>query len=482
MNRELSSYFEEPEFKEILNKYKGMVESHTPTYFEADELADLADYFIHIGDEEESDKVIDYSLKLHPNNIDALIFKIRSLCYKKEKEKAYQLLDLIDDSTDREVMFLKAELLIDEGRLKDADQIYQTLAENEDESLDVLCDIAACYMDTNNKQYALKWLLYLKDKGYKWEDNQKYRDLLCDFHITLGNPQDAEEIFKFTLDKHPYSIKHWNGLTRCYLLQNDTLHAHEAVDFSLAIDEHDQEAIELKVYCYTKEENYSMAIDMLKKLLPVEDINRERIYALLAQCHTLSNNNEEALKYYKLWLLNGKLTDYEKAELYALIAMCYCNMDKPQEGMPYIDMTLDIDSLNYGAIIQKATIHMQMEENDIAEQLIQRAQSICPDDEKEELLLAIANSHFFLKRYQDVIKWCKIAMEEYPSCKGKASVLIGYSYHEMSNEIMALAYILEALNQYKDQIEQDPKTKEMLDALILDMKEKNKNFNLEDYL
>ena len=73
-------------------------------------------------------------------------------------------------------------------------------------------------------------------------------------------------------------------------------------------------------------------------------------------------------------------------------------------------------------------------------------------------------------------------MEEYPNCKGKASVLIGYSYHEMSNEIMALAYILEALNQYKDQIEQDPKTKEMLDALILDMKEKNKNFNLEDYL
>ena len=58
MNNDLSSYFEDPEFKDILAKYEGMVESHTPTYFEADELADLADYFIHIGDEEESDKVI----------------------------------------------------------------------------------------------------------------------------------------------------------------------------------------------------------------------------------------------------------------------------------------------------------------------------------------------------------------------------------------------------------------------------------------
>ena len=40
MNYDMSSYFEDPEFKEALAKYEGMVESHTPAYFEADELID----------------------------------------------------------------------------------------------------------------------------------------------------------------------------------------------------------------------------------------------------------------------------------------------------------------------------------------------------------------------------------------------------------------------------------------------------------
>ena len=43
MNYDMSSYFEDPEFKEALAKYEGMVESHTPAYFEADELIDIAE-------------------------------------------------------------------------------------------------------------------------------------------------------------------------------------------------------------------------------------------------------------------------------------------------------------------------------------------------------------------------------------------------------------------------------------------------------
>ena len=35
MNYDMSSYFEDPEFKEALAKYEGMVENHTPAYFEA---------------------------------------------------------------------------------------------------------------------------------------------------------------------------------------------------------------------------------------------------------------------------------------------------------------------------------------------------------------------------------------------------------------------------------------------------------------
>ena len=112
MEEELSSFFENPEFKDILNKYESMVNNHTPIYFDAEDLTDIAEYYVHIGKEAKAEDVINYALQLYPNNIDALIFKIRSLATKGNREEAYRLMELIEDSSDREVKFLKADLLI----------------------------------------------------------------------------------------------------------------------------------------------------------------------------------------------------------------------------------------------------------------------------------------------------------------------------------------------------------------------------------
>ena len=57
MNNDLSSYFEDPEFKDLLAKYEGMAESHTPTYFDAEELTDIAEYYATKGEEEKAEEV-----------------------------------------------------------------------------------------------------------------------------------------------------------------------------------------------------------------------------------------------------------------------------------------------------------------------------------------------------------------------------------------------------------------------------------------
>ena len=249
MRSDLSSYFEEPDFKQLIAKYEGMVKNHTPIYFDTDELTDLADYYIYIGKETEADKVMEYSLQLHPNNTDALIYKIRTLYFNGNKEEAQQLFNLIEDTTDREVLFLRADLLIEEKKYKEAECIYQELAEAEGESLQILSDIVICYMDVNNKEYARQWLSKIEEKGYNQENSQIYRDLWCEYCMTFDNPQEAEKALQMSVDEHPYAIKYWNGLAKCYLAQCCFQKAHEAIDFSLAIDENNQESCELKAYC-----------------------------------------------------------------------------------------------------------------------------------------------------------------------------------------------------------------------------------------
>ena len=106
MNNDLSSYFEDPEFKEALEKYEGMVKNHTPAYFDADELTDIAEYYASKGRQIEAEAAIDFALQLHPNDTDALIFRARSLAMKGRLDEAYMVMDLIEDRSDREVRFL----------------------------------------------------------------------------------------------------------------------------------------------------------------------------------------------------------------------------------------------------------------------------------------------------------------------------------------------------------------------------------------
>ena len=235
MNNDLSSYFEDPEFKDLLAKYEGMAESHTPTYFDAEELTDIAEYYATQGEEEKAEEAIDFALRLHPSNTDALVFKARSLYIKGDLAQAYQVMNLIEDTNDREVKFLQADLLIEQNRMEEAEDIYLELAKSEDESFEVLLDITLTYMDANRKDKSCQWLEKIRQKGINEKNNQKFRDAWCDYCMTFGEPEKATEAFQLSLDELPYSVAHWNGLAKCYLAQDEIEKALEAVDFSLAI-------------------------------------------------------------------------------------------------------------------------------------------------------------------------------------------------------------------------------------------------------
>ena len=465
MNNDLSSYFEDPEFKDLLAKYEGMVESHTPTYFDAEELTDIAEYYASQGDEQKAEDAIDFALRLHPTNTDALVFKSRSLCIKGHLDEAYQIMELIEDQTDREVKFLKADLLIEERRMEEAEYIYQELAKSEDESLEVLMDIFMTYMDTNQMDYAEKWLNKMERKGFNETNSQKYRDALCDFCMTFGQPERATNAFQLSLDEHPYSIPHWNGLAKCYLAQNEIEKAHESIDFALAIDENNAEALEVKGFCFIQSENYEEALHIYRQLLPTSKVP-SRIYALMVKCYLDMEMAVEAKAMCQEWLKQcPKLTNFEKSEIFSYISMCCFNLYQPEEGMKYIDAALDLEPSFRGAILQKGMLYLQMQENKEAEKLFQKVLDISPDDEQSEILYNVANSYFFLQMYPETIEWCDKIIRNYPEEQMEALHLTACSYYSMFDIEMCLKHLAliwqKSNNRFEDEYLNDKRFKHM---------------------
>jgi len=471
MNNDLSSYFEDPEFKDILAKYEGMVESHTPTYFDAEELTDIAEYYASKGDERKAEDAIDFALRLHPTNTDALVFKSRSLCIKGQLNEAYQVMNLIEDSSDREVKFLKADLLIEERRMEEAEAIYEELATSEDESLEVLLDIFMTYMDTNQKEYAEKWLKRIEDKGQNETNSQKYRDALCDFCMTFGQPERATQAFQISLDEAPYSIPHWNGLAKCYLAQNETEKAHEAIDFALAIDENNLEALEVKAFCFLQSENYEEALHIYRKLLP-DAKSPNRIYALMVKCYLDMEMAVEAKATCQEWLKKcPHMTGFEKSEIFSYISMCCFNLYQPEEGMKYIDAALDLEPSFRGAILQKGMLHLQMSQNKEAEKLFQKVLDISPEDEQSEILYNVANSYFFLQMFPETIEWCSKIIKSYPDEQMEALYLTACSYYSMFDIDSCLKHLTKiwqmSNNSFEDEYLNDKRFKQMFNNIAL---------------
>ena len=433
MNNDLSSYFEDPEFKDLLAKYEGMAESHTPTYFDAEELTDIAEYYASQGDETKAEEAIDFALRLHPTNTDALVFKSRSLCIKGKLSEAYQIMNLIEDPSDREVQFLKADLLMEERRMEEADAIFEELAKSEDESLEVLLDVVLTYLDVNQQELAFKWITKIQEKGYNETNSQKYRDVWCDYCMTFGYAEKATNAFQLSLDELPYSIPHWCGLAKCYLAQNETEKAHESADFALAIDENNMEALEVKAFCHIHNENHKEALVILKQILPKAKVPT-RIYALMAKCYLDLEMAVEAKETCKEWLAKcPKLTNFEKSEIFSYISMCCFNLHQPIEGMNYIDAALTMEPTFRGAILQKGMLHIELNEIEEAERLFKKVLDISPDDEQCEILYNIANCYFYLHKYPETITWCERIIQEYPEDQMEALHLMACSHFNMSD-------------------------------------------------
>ena len=62
-----AAYFESKEFQEILKQYEEAIKSEQTTYIDADDLADIADYYHYEGRFEEAEDAINLALHFSPN-------------------------------------------------------------------------------------------------------------------------------------------------------------------------------------------------------------------------------------------------------------------------------------------------------------------------------------------------------------------------------------------------------------------------------
>lgn len=158
MSTEDLSYFQEEEFKKNLALYEQMLQGGQSVYLEADELTDIAEYYLVQNDTDKAMACIQYALNIHPGSIDPLIFLARQKMFNGDIEGAKTIRDCITDPNDREVIFLNAELLLREGKEQEATTYLSEKAETEEDDAALFAyDTATLFLDYGYLEQAAQW-------------------------------------------------------------------------------------------------------------------------------------------------------------------------------------------------------------------------------------------------------------------------------------------------------------------------------------
>ena len=241
------SFFDEPQFKEALSTYEDMIHDGSSVYMSADDLTDIAEYYMAHNRNDEAMTCINYALSLHPDSVDPMVFLARHSLFEGDVTKAQNICDAISEQQDWEVIFLRAEILLKEGQTdKGLGYLEEKYNECEEDKALFLNDcIDICY------DY------YLYEKGLEWaellctnhSDYEKKHLVLADMLILNGKNERALSILDLELKENPYNIKAWTLSVEAHCAEGHYDDALEAVEFALAINPTEEHALLAKANC-----------------------------------------------------------------------------------------------------------------------------------------------------------------------------------------------------------------------------------------
>ena len=81
-------YFKSEGFQNLLKQYEASVNSGQPIYMDADDLADIADYYQFNGRMNEADAAISLALEYNPDAVGPLLYKAREALSKNDYDTA----------------------------------------------------------------------------------------------------------------------------------------------------------------------------------------------------------------------------------------------------------------------------------------------------------------------------------------------------------------------------------------------------------
>lgn len=321
------------ELQELAEQYEAAMAEHKPLYQDAEDLADLADWYGMKKRYDLAFGVVEYGLKLHPDSTPLLIEYAYLFLDSGKKEKAREIIEGLSDTFSPEGKVLRAHLLLSENKLDEAEQLLDTIDDKSD--LANVVDISYMYLDMGYPDKALAWLEPVKEE---YNNEEPYIAVIADCLYGKGMIEEAIPLYNRLIDMNPYSAPYWFGLARCHFEEMEFDQCIDACDYALVADDEFADAYVMKGHCFYQLANEDAALECYQKAEQQKGLTPEFIYMYIGLCNMSKrqwekayNNLERAIKETEL----DERLSIILPNIYAHAGMCLSKMGKKRKAHQY---------------------------------------------------------------------------------------------------------------------------------------------------
>jgi tetratricopeptide (TPR) repeat protein len=403
-------YFNDPEFLEYLQKYEQAQEKGEPIYMDAEELTDIAEFYMTQNREEEANEAISLALSLHPNSVDPLIFLSRQQMFHDNLEEAIKIANSIPDQNDRETIFLWSELMIRSEKPEEAFRfILSKLEEQEEEKEMFLYDAACIFMDYEYYEEAIKLL-------------------------------------QSVIDEWPYDCSAWKTMAEAHFAKGNFSEALDNVEYCLAINPNNPQAMMLKAHCLFHLNHLDQAHEICLQLQKSDPENGRYYYM---DAITLANMEQFAKAKDSITIALKFTPEDEESRIQVLVHKAYieskCHnineaLEALEEAMKLSDGQEEID---FHLLMGEILLENGMEQKAAEEFEIAYNES----GNKQQTLLTMGIAYAETMHYDTALSLLHSFAHEY---NGKESVVaipyLAYCYNKIHDQDNYLKYLRKAVS------------------------------------
>ena len=343
-----TAYFDSEGFKAILRQYEDSVKSGHPAYMDADDLADIADYYHYEGRLDDASAAIELALQFNPDAVGPLLYKAREALSYGNFEVARDYAERIRIIDNTEYLYLIGEILICEGKTEEADELFrkQFMKLPPDEQMDYVYDVANLFAEYNDYNKSFEWMA--RSQG---DDSDDFKELMARTLFGIGKYEDSSRLFNELLDHNPFSKVYWNALANAQFMSEDYGASIASSEYAIAIDPDDAESILTKANGLYHLENFEEALSYFEKY---SEKNSSDEFGYLHQGTCLINLGrfDEAISRLLIAEETALPDSQYLPEIYQELAFAYSELKQPEIALCYIDKTekLDCDHIDMEVI------------------------------------------------------------------------------------------------------------------------------------